>query len=166
MKVLNETIIGIDQSLTETGWYFDNENYDVIKSKHKGVERLIDIREVLKELIEKFKVTTIVMENYAFSQAFKGGFLGELGGMIKILAYDNKLKMVIILPNTLKKFMTGKGNSKKEVMLLSVYKNYNFETTNNNIVDAFSLHKFYEEYLEWKNGKKFPKTKIECFKRI
>lgn len=163
---MNEVILGIDQSLTQTGWFFDDRNYDVIKSKNRGVKRLVDIRGELTEIIERFNPTVIVMENYAFSMKFKSDYLGELGGMIKLMAHDLDLKMIIVPPTTLKKFITGKGNSKKEVMLLYVYKNYGFETRNNNIADAFSLHKFYEEYLKWKGGEKFPKIKIECFKKL
>lgn len=163
---MNERILGLDQSLVETGYYFDLNNYGTIKTKTKGTERLIEIRNKLKIIIESIKPTIIVMENYSFGTKGMGFYMGELGGMIKILCHDLNIKLIIILPTHLKKFMTGKGNSEKSLMLLSVYKNYNLDTHNDNIADAFSLHKFYEEYLEWKNGKEFPDYKIFCFKKL
>lgn len=161
-----KTILGLDQSLVETGYYFDEKNYGTIKTKSKGTERLLYIRNELKTIIEKFKPTVIVTENYSFGTKGRGFYMGELGGIIKLLCHDLGIKLVIILPSHLKKFMTGKGNSKKSVMLLSIYKKYDFETNNDNIADAFSLHKFYEEYLRWKNGENFPDYKVWCFERL
>jgi len=163
---MNERILGLDQSLVETGYFFDINNYGTIKTKSKGTERLVEIRDKLKTIIESVKPTVIVMENYSFGTKGRAFPMGELGGTIKVLCHDLNIKLIIILPSHLKKFMTSKGNSEKSLMLLSVYKNYNFETDNDNIADAFSLNKFYEEYLEWKNGKSFPDYKIDCFKKV
>ena len=164
-----EIIIGIDQSITGTGWFVDRENYGVIKPKKRelgDIRRIIEIREELKEIFKKYKPTIVVMENYSFGSKFRGAFLGELGGMIKIVCHDMGLKLILIPPTKLKMFMTGKGNSKKEVMLLYCYKNYGFETIDNNIADAFSLYQLYKEYMEWKEGKKYSTKKVECFKKV
>jgi crossover junction endodeoxyribonuclease RuvC len=68
--------------------------------------------------------------------------IGELGGVIKLLLYDNSILFGLVQPTVLKKFVTGKGNSKKELMLLNVYKKFGFDTDNNNIADAYALGRF------------------------
>ncbi|MGD2073064.1 MAG: hypothetical protein PVG65_06210, partial [Candidatus Thorarchaeota archaeon] len=47
----------------------------------------------------------------------------------------------VIAPSTLKKFVTGKGNCKKELILLKVYQKFEIEFDNHNLADAFSLAK-------------------------
>ena len=56
------------------------------------------------------------------------------------------LEFKIISPTTLKKFVTGKGNSGKDIMLLEVYKRWNVSFSNNNLADAYGLARMaYEE---------------------
>lgn len=46
----------------------------------------------------------------------------------------------VIAPSTLKKFVTGAGNSKgKNVMLLATYKKWGVEFSNDNLCDAYGL---------------------------
>ena len=40
---------------------------------------------------------------------------------------------------TLKKFAAGKGNAKKQEMLLQIYKRWGLEFTDDNAADAYSL---------------------------
>lgn len=162
-----DNILGFDQSLTESGWYYNNKNFGTIKPKNKGIKRLIEIRTELEKLFDGFDITHISMENYSFGSRYNREILGELGGVIKTLSYDLGIKIITVPTTVLKKYVTGKGNSKKEVMLLYVFKNYGFETKNNNIADAFSLKKIYKDYLRWKDKKeKFKKYEVECFERI
>ncbi|MFQ6118371.1 MAG: crossover junction endodeoxyribonuclease RuvC [Methanosarcinales archaeon] len=169
-------IFAIDQSLNESGWYFDSENYGLIKYKRKDkgkitqkikIDRLLSIKNEIKKLIEKFQPKVFVMEDYSFGARGSAIYnLGELGGMIKLLVVGRGLELKIVNPLLLKKFITGKGNARKDAMLLYVFKNFGFETTNHNIADAFSLHRFYSEYLEWKDGKEFSEHKKQCFEKF
>ena len=63
--------------------------------------------------------------------------------LLRIYLLEESLvhKYDIIPPNTLKKFITGKGNAKKELMLLKVYKRWGVEFNDNNMADAYSLAK-------------------------
>lgn len=104
-KVRKQIVIGIDQSLTGTGYgvlhYPSMEliEYGVIKSKVKGTPRLIeisrDLTDTVKEYEKDHKIVSIGMEQYAYNKKFGGGRvfdLGELGGVIKTdmlrLGYD------------------------------------------------------------------------------
>ena len=42
-------------------------------------------------------------------------------------------------PGEIKKFVTGKGNAKKELMLKEIYKRWGFETDNHNVADAYAI---------------------------
>jgi crossover junction endodeoxyribonuclease RuvC len=46
---------------------------------------------------------------------------------------------MIVAPSSLKKFITGSGKGDKDMMMMSVYKNYGFEAMDNNECDAYSL---------------------------
>jgi hypothetical protein len=47
-------------------------------------------------------------------------------------------------PSAIKKFITGRGNCKKELVLKEVYRKFGFDTTINDIADAFALAKLVE----------------------
>ena len=163
---MSDKILALDQSLTETGWYTEG-GFGVILTDKKGVERLADIRLKIVTLVAKYKINTLVIEDYSYGSRGRGIFnLGELGGMIRLLAHDNNLKLVVVQPTVLKKFIIGKGNAGKELMLLNVYKKYGFETDNNNIADAFALYTFYTEFSKWKSGVKYPANKTDIFEKF
>lgn len=151
-------IIGLDLSLTDSGVFYsyNNTNYQLnIKSKEKGVTRLIDIKTQLwQELFTKINFDLIVIEGYGFS-TFKGHSLGELGGVIKVLLKTKfpKTPIILVPPTVLKKFITGKGNADKSQMLLQIYKKYDKEFNNHNIADAYALFEFGKMCLKDKKTK-------------
>ena len=167
-------LLALDQSLNETGYWItsDKDMHGVIKSKLKGVtERIVNIREKIKNMISLYSIDTIVMEDYSYMSSGRFTFTaGEVGGAIKLLCFDNKIKLMIVPPSLLKKFICNKGQAKKEQMLLQLYKKYGKEFNNNNIADAFGLFKFYETYQKWliqgemEDG--FTKNDVECFKKL
>ena len=108
------------------------------------------------------------MEDYSYGSTGRFTFTaGELGGAIKLFCHEHNIQLIIIAPTLLKKYVCGKGNAKKEQMLLQCYKRYGKEFHNNNLCDAYCLHKFYTDYLEWKeSGAGYTKNEIECFKRL
>jgi Holliday junction resolvasome RuvABC endonuclease subunit len=79
--------------------------------------------------------------------------LGELAGLVKLSIwdyFDGNLNSVIpyeehlrkplqIPPMTLKKYATGKGTSKKQEMLLQIYKRWGVEFNDDNAADAYAL---------------------------
>ena len=164
--------LAIDQSLTETGYWISNEINGIIKSKLKGqIERIANIRDVIRRIVEASFINVIVMEGYSFGSSGQFTFTaGELGGAIKLFCYDNKINLIVIPPTLLKKFVCGKGNVKKEQMLLQIYKKYGKEFDNNNTADAFGLYKYYEAYCKWllqeKTEDGFNKNDVECFKKL
>lgn len=148
--------LGIDQSLT--GFALAAVNIDkpnqyeiwVYKSDRSGVERLLDI----KEWIESKFVFLEENGNLAINAAMEGTVLashsalklGELAALVKITLYEMMIAEnpdvavpLQIPPMTLKKYATGKGNAKKQEMMLQIYKRWDVELNDDNAADAYSL---------------------------
>ena len=84
----------------------------------------------------------IAIEEYAFSG---NGLtrLAELGGIVKykmLTEFGIPPERICVCHNsTLKKFLTGKGNAQKDLILMSVLKNWGMEFRDDNLADAWGL---------------------------
>lgn len=143
--------IGIDASLTGTGvCVLKTEKGSIqqilevgtIKTKLFGVPRLQYIRDTVKALIIKYPIPVFI-EGYSFGSKGSSVYdLGELGGVLRVMLYENKITYKEIPPSTLKKYISGKGNAKKEIMLEQTYRKFGFGSEilkDNDQVDAFCL---------------------------
>jgi crossover junction endodeoxyribonuclease RuvC len=145
-------VLAIDQSYTNSGIaLFKNgeETYTSIAPPKvlDGVFRLIYIRDAVSKMLETEKVSFCVFEDYAFSSPNRAHLSGELGGMLRLLCFDKKIPFLAMPIGTHKKFTTGKGNTKKDLMLKEVYKKYEIDLSNDNIADAVSILKTFLGYL-------------------
>jgi crossover junction endodeoxyribonuclease RuvC len=148
--------IGIDQSLTGfavTILDVDNPtNYRtwVYKSPYRGVKRLVDISSWLVkklELVEERYVVDVAMEGTVLA-SHSALVLGELAAVVKIVFWsffedwdhqDHLRVPLQIPPMTLKKYAAGKGNAKKQEMLMQIYKRYGVEFNDDNAADSYGL---------------------------
>ena len=160
-----DVFVGIDQSYT--GFAIAAVSLDgrhhiwVYKSPSTGVERLENIQAFLVRVLDLdlakrgFKVLDVAMEGYAFT-AQLGHMAGELGGMVKMTLSDcfprheMGKRPLQVPPTSLKKFVTGRGNAKKQEMLLEVYKRWGVELRDDNAADAFGLAKIASGLAETK----------------
>ena len=146
--------IGIDLSLTSTGiCVLKDKTYEanIIKTKLKGCARLIYIKDKIEDiLLSHFhgRDMLIAIEGYSYGSVGKMADIGELGGVVKTMIFDNNFKTIVIPPTSLKKFITGKGNSPKDIMISKTLKKYNVEFENNNKCDAFGLAQMAKAYEE------------------
>lgn len=151
-EIFKNIYVGIDPSLTSTGLVILNENNDILlqklisrDNKYSIEDRiLLIVSDILNELPKYYTERVLVnIEGLSFSS--KGQTLCELSGLQYYLRIElNKLdiKYIITPPTVLKKFITGKGNSKKNLMLLYCYKKFGIEFTDDNLCDAYSLSRF------------------------
>jgi crossover junction endodeoxyribonuclease RuvC len=148
--------IGIDQSLTGfavTILDVDNPtNYRtwVYKSPYRGVKRLVDISSWLVkklELVEERYVVDVAMEGTVLA-SHSALVLGELAAVVKVAFWsffedwdhqDHLRVPLQIPPMTLKKYAAGKGNAKKQEMLMQIYKRYGVEFNDDNAADSYGL---------------------------
>jgi crossover junction endodeoxyribonuclease RuvC len=150
--------VGVDQSYG--GFAFvsiDGDGNDVsgnLKSfdpkQNTGIDRLLSIYQHLFNLLtETGDVAHICIEGYSAASKFGREQAGELGAIVKLAIYDyydrpdnhpDDLRYpTVVQPSSLKKFTTGNGAAKKNNMLLAVYKKWGFETSDDNLADAFAL---------------------------
>lgn len=148
---MGEVVVGIDASLTGTGLValaqsgemIDNQ---VVKPKNvRGVERLIYVENQVAGFLRTYHPTLICLEGYAFAANSQAAYqIGELGGVIRrririLKETDDLYNLQIVAPAQLKKFVTGKGNTQKNVVLLSIYRRWNIEFGDDNLGDAYCL---------------------------
>lgn len=147
--------LGIDQSLTgfalsvvDTSDPFNHITW-VYKSPHRGVQRLSDIREWLTSKLKYLRdndhaIHDIAMEGMVLASPSSLA-LGELSGLVKLLLWDSlpagttPRTPLKVAPMTVKKFAAGKGNAKKQEMLMQIYKRWGQEFNDDNAADAYAL---------------------------
>lgn len=136
------TILGIDASLTGTGLAIIQNNRLItatLKNKLKGVERLLFIIDEITQVILTYKPDIIMLENYAFARANQAHQIGELGGLIRCLCSSVDGDFYTVAPQALKKYLTGKGNTKKELMGKEIFKRHQIDLDSGDEVDAAVL---------------------------
>jgi len=142
--------MGLDMSVNGTGvCIFDSKqkmvHVEVIEPKEfkspdvarciKSSQRISDFsryREVVTRIIKlviAYRVVGIVIENYAFGIRRSKSLtkLGELGGIIRDKLIDRDVHWIEVTPQSVKKFITGKGACPEAVLLLKVSKKWNEE---------------------------------------
>lgn len=155
--------VGIDQSYSGFAIVFYSPEHNDYTSwvrafpadKHgKGVDRLHTIGHWLEAQLEQQEgdlrrtIGHVCMEGYSMGAKQGREQAGELGATVKsVLCHYNDIYPTIVAPTSLKKFVTGKGNSAKNEMLLAVYKKWGVEFHNDNEADAYGLARM-AEYLD------------------
>ena len=149
-----DVTIGIDQSLTGFALTVMSVAEPtkhltwVYKSPYFGIERLVDIRQWLIDTINyieeelELDVLDIAMEGTVL-QSQAALVLGELSATVRLAIYDMfedaRKYPLKVPPMTLKKYAAGKGNAKKQEMLLQIYKRWGLEFNDDNAADAYAL---------------------------
>lgn len=150
-------IVGIDPSLTSTGIVVLRGDEvvlaETIKTKPNSplIHRVSVIYSTIASIIEETAPDLIVIEGFSYGSKGRAVFdIAYLGWRIREelerLRKQAGIPWMNIPPAQLKKFATGKGTSNKEVILQQVYKRWGFETSDNNIADAFVLAKIGQAY--------------------
>jgi len=154
-------ILGLDLSLTHTGVVvldLDGDNpvmVDVIKPKTNKEIRLVEIRDKVNDFVTRCNPTLIVLEGYSFASQGRAVYdIGEMGGVVRVHLYESKRRYMVVPPHSLKKFVTQKGNSPKQIMIREVYRRWKREFDDDNICDAYGLAKVGQAVLALENGTK------------
>jgi len=144
--------IGFDLSLSSTGFAVVTDkgvllDSGVIKSKQKGVKRLLEITEKVISLFVRYEPILICIEGYGFASNTVA-WSAELGGHVKCELEKAGATYLIVGPNQLKKFVTGKGAGKKNIVMMHAFKKYGIEFDDDNECDAFILAMIAQAYVE------------------
>jgi len=157
--------LGLDLSLTGTGVVVIADGKIIrqrlIKSKPVGdlpvneLQRIMKIVVDIADVIAGIPVDIAVIEGLAFMVRNATALvqLSALNYMVRQMLFNNGIPFVIVAPTSLKKFATGSGASKKDVMLIEVFKRWEVTILNDNENDAFCLAKVGEELKKGKPDK-------------
>lgn len=135
--------LGIDQSLRAAGMCLLSDEGHVQtlltvnpRTRREGA-RLAYIRDQAKELLQQ-DVRHLAMEGYAFNATSQHFSLGEIGGVIKLLAFDLNVSVTVVTPVALKKFATGSPRADKEQMIAAAQR-LSVRPRDDNQADAYFL---------------------------
>lgn len=136
--------LGIDQSLSCTSLcLFDAQTLELkqIKPLYMGVPRITEIYDIFDEFLKEngSRLTGAAIEGYAYSAKGAVFNLGELGGVLRLALSKHGIPTIEVPPTFLKKTITGKGNSPKNVMIKELYKKYDVDVNDDNDGDAIAL---------------------------
>lgn len=137
--------VGIDPS-TLTGFVILNANMLVVEAREivlsKGVKSTnSEIQEYGREIVRQIPANSKISIEW-FALSAKGDAVSALYGIGYAIRYalnDANMEYFDVTPSALKKFTTGKGTSKKEIMIKEVYKRWGYEHDSNNVIDAYAL---------------------------
>ena len=161
--------IGLDLSINGTGLVIINNETKIINQKLITTNPKDDIEDRLLHIVEEIKpiynlhtLHKINIEGLSYQSVSSN--LAQLSAIhyltrieLKRNLLNYKEKVEIIPPTVLKKFVTGKGQCKKNLILLYVFKKFGETFDNDNLADAYSLARLalfnYNKEKEIENGK-------------
>lgn len=144
-------IAAFDLSLTATGWATSdglNHQFGVVDvGKLTGMLRLDHIMNTVVGATHSNPTASSMADLILFEDLSFGSndpSAQERAGLAYIIRRELWLRRretpyILVAPSALKKFVTGKGNAKKELMMLEVFKRFGIDTSDNNIADAVGL---------------------------
>lgn len=150
-------VIAIDQSLTASALcgLDDGKQFLLETIRHddsvKGAERIVRILDHVRTILTEHKPLIFAMEDYSGGANINTLIpLVELGGCIKLLAHElgyrpgrelimqGRSVLMVNSPQTMKKFMLGEGNVKKDTSyLLKVHQRLKVAFDDDNKADAY-----------------------------
>lgn len=161
-------VIGVDLSLTGTGVIVLRNGKIICEKliKTKPVEGVLAELHRLREIVEGVmgvveKPRLAVIEGLAFLAAGHTTAYAQLVGLNYLLRdrlERSGCPFVIVAPSSLKKFVTGKGNAQKNVILMEIYKRWHVSFSNDNLGDAYGLAKIGEGLVA---APKLTQTQVE-----
>jgi crossover junction endodeoxyribonuclease RuvC len=135
--------IGIDPSTT-TGFVALSpegeilQGFEITTKEKKDPNRFMDIAD---QIIYKLRIDdSICIEGFSYGSKGKGiSTQYGIGWLIRSYLIECGFKYQEVSPSGLKKFASGKGNAKKDNLVIPIYKKWGFESDSDNIRDAYIL---------------------------
>jgi Holliday junction resolvasome RuvABC endonuclease subunit len=155
-------VVGLDVSLTSTGVYFlslkkDSDHpdfyYHVTTTTKDGLDatRIDNVCRIISDDMSnpQYPVIAACIEDYGPSGRIAGKVLvrAELCGILKhIIRNELQIPYLLVSPNGLKKFASGKGRGDKTVTIKAAH-DLGFTTKNSDEADAFHAARLCAAYL-------------------
>lgn len=115
-------LMGLDLSLTSTGISCDGVTSCLVPPKlQRGPERLSLISRSIIERVKENSINCVIIEGYSFaSRNSQSHSIGELGGCVRMLLWEEGVPYVDVPPTSRAKFATGKGNASKTEVISAI----------------------------------------------
>lgn len=104
--------------------------------------RLIRFKAKLTEVFKADGINVIAFERSAGFHQNAVIVQSELHGVLKLFCEENSIEYKAYSPAEIKRFATGKGNSKKDVMVSSAKAKYGIDIIDDNHADALHIYHF------------------------
>lgn len=150
----NVLFLGLDISISGTGLVLLDEEYNIydktkLSVSCQGIERLYHLENLLLKFLDDRSITFSCLEGPSY-QSEKGQLfqLGEWAGIVKLNLFKKGIDFIPAAPSQLKKYILGKAlkGSRKELVILDIYKKYGEEIRDNDIADAYVLSRIAGDY--------------------
>lgn len=102
---------------------------------------------VVEDLLTQWAVTHVFIEGYGYANKHTLATLVELGALVRQVLHESEARWYEVPPGTLKKFVTGKGTAKKDLVLLNVFKRFAISCESDDEADAVALAYFGATHL-------------------
>lgn len=168
----NTRFVGLDLS-KNTGLVILDVNGKVIEELEivaiKGKDdltQMIDVRNRVKKYLN-YSTDKIIIENFAFNARGQSvSYQFGVGYLIRAMLQDSGVNFIEPSPGQVKKFATNKGNAAKSAMILPVFKKWGFESSSDNIIDAYVLAKIGWSMYNHEGLTEYEKEVLKKLKKI
>ena len=143
---MNKNILALDIA-TKTGWKTKTASgvwdLKVNRGESEGM-RVVRFHSKVKELIELENINLVAYERAG--GMYKSSIIveSEMIGALKLLCTEMKIDLACYSATEIKKFATGKGNAKKEVMIEAA-KQLGYSPQDDNEADAIHIYRLCEK---------------------
>ena len=142
---MNPVVIGIDLSLTSTGIAYPDGSVEAYhpltagRTNH-GMDRICEIRDYVRAVVLAHRdLELVVMESLAYAAHDTERIGAQLAGLVRACLFDLNIPFLLVAPNTLKKYATGKGNADKYTVMRHADKRLGYEGSSTDEADALWL---------------------------
>jgi Holliday junction resolvasome RuvABC endonuclease subunit len=163
---MSVTMIGIDPSLTATGYAHTDSTLTTIQydKASTGDLRLMALYGWLTRVLRVEKPTHAVIEDLP-THAHGAGITGMVQGVVRLTLLERSIPYRAVTAATLKKFATGRGNAPKDDMRMELYKRTGLDVPDNNQMDAYWLREL-GLHLAGQPTIELPKTHLVALEKV
>jgi len=151
-----ELFAGLDPSFAGTGIVILDRQGKIVEQKEISTKkingdrydiehRLMNIGNEVESFVSKYldKIYVCYIEEISFGSAGEASAqLSALNYYIRVYLMTLKINYYTISPGQLKKYITGNGQAKKNLMLKEVFKRWQVDFNSDNLADAYSLARY------------------------
>jgi len=112
------------------------------KVKHNHPSRYIRYTHyttAIEDLLSQWAVTHVYIEGYGYANTNTLATLVELGALVREVLHESSAQWFEVPPGKLKKFVTGSGVAKKDLVILNVFRRFGIACECDDEADAVGL---------------------------